>query len=45
MTSTPAPQPIPDRYPRVTPFIVVEGADRAIEFYAEPVGAALMGQG
>ena len=39
MTSTPAPPPIPDRYRRVTPFIVVEGAARAIEFYTDAFGA------
>jgi PhnB protein len=39
MTSTPAPQPIPDRYRRVTPFIVVDSAAKAIEFYTEVFGA------
>ena len=39
MTSTPAPQPIPDGYHRITPFIVVEGASEAMAFYAEAFGA------
>jgi PhnB protein len=39
MATTPTPQPIPDRYRRVTPFIVVDGAAAAIEFYAEVFGA------
>lgn len=39
MTSTPTPEPIPDRYRRVTPFIVVEGAAEALDFYAEVFGA------
>jgi PhnB protein len=40
MASTPKPQPIPDRYRRVTPALVVDGATRALEFYAEVFGAA-----
>lgn len=32
-------KPIPDGYPRVTPTVVVEGAVRAMEFYAEVFGA------
>jgi PhnB protein len=39
MASTPKPQPIPDRYRRVTPVLVVEGAANALEFYAEVFGA------
>ena len=39
MASTPTPQPIPDRYRRVTPVLVVEGAAKALEFYAEVFGA------
>lgn len=39
MATTPTPQPIPDRYRRITPFIVVDGATRALEFYAEAFGA------
>jgi len=35
MASTPKPQPIPDRYRRVTPALVVDGAAQALEFYAE----------
>lgn len=33
------PKPIPDRYRRVTPALMVNGAARAIEFYAEVFGA------
>jgi PhnB protein len=33
------PNPIPARYRRVTPALVVNGAARAIEFYAEVFGA------
>jgi PhnB protein len=33
------PNPIPTRYRRVTPALVVNGAARAIEFYAEVFGA------
>jgi PhnB protein len=39
MASTPRPQPIPDRYRRVTPVLVVDGAAQALEFYAEVFGA------
>jgi PhnB protein len=39
MASTPEPQPIPDRYRRVTPALVVDGATKALEFYAEVFGA------
>jgi PhnB protein len=39
MASTPKPQPIPDRYRRVTPALVVEGAAKALEFYADVFGA------
>jgi PhnB protein len=39
MASTPKPQPIPDRYRRITPFIVVDGAAKALGFYAEAFGA------
>jgi PhnB protein len=39
MTSTPKPQPLPDRYRRVTPALVVDGATNALEFYAEAFGA------
>jgi PhnB protein len=39
MTSTPPPEPIPDGYRRITPFIVVEGAAEAMAFYAAAFGA------
>lgn len=39
MASTPKPPPIPDRYRRVTPALVVDGAAEALEFYAEVYGA------
>ena len=39
MASTPTPQPIPDRYRRVTPALVVDGAAKALEFYAEVFGS------
>jgi PhnB protein len=39
MASTPKPPPIPDGYRRVTPALVVEGAAKALEFYAEVFGA------
>jgi PhnB protein len=32
--------PIPESYPRVTPCLVVRGAAKALEFYAEVFGAA-----
>jgi PhnB protein len=31
--------PIPDRYPRVTPYLIVDGAEAAIAFYSEVFGA------
>jgi PhnB protein len=33
------PNPIPDRYRRVTPALVVDGAAKALEFYAQVFGA------
>jgi PhnB protein len=39
MTSVSRPSPIPDRYRRVTPCLVVDGAAKALEFYAEVFGA------
>jgi PhnB protein len=39
MTSVSRPSPIPDRYRRVTPCLVVDGAAKALEFYAELFGA------
>jgi PhnB protein len=35
MAPTAKPNPIPDRYRRVTPAVVVNGGVRALEFYAE----------
>jgi PhnB protein len=32
-------KPIPDGYPRVTPYLVVEGASEAIDFYKKVLGA------
>jgi PhnB protein len=32
-------QPIPEGYPRLTPYLCVDGAARAIEFYTEVLGA------
>src|SRR3982750_1175207 len=32
-------KPIPDGYPQVTPYLIVDGADRAIEFYISVFGA------
>jgi PhnB protein len=31
-------QPIPEAYPRVTPYLCVDGASAAIEFYAQVLG-------
>ena len=39
MTSTPTPVPIPENYRRVTPCLIVQGAAKALEFYAEVFGA------
>jgi PhnB protein len=39
MEPTTTPPPIPDRYRRVTPALVVEDAAKALEFYAEVFGA------
>jgi PhnB protein len=39
MAPTNTPPSIPDRYRRVTPALVVEGAAKALEFYAEVFGA------
>lgn len=33
-------RPIPDGYPRVTPYLIVAGASAAIEFYTSVLGAA-----
>ena len=32
-------KPIPDGYPRVTPYLIVDGASEAIEFYSKVLGA------
>ena len=32
-------QPIPDGYPQVTPYLCVDGAAAAIDFYCEVFGA------
>jgi PhnB protein len=34
------PDPIPEGYPRVTPYLIVDGAGSAIEFYASVLGAS-----
>jgi PhnB protein len=39
MTTAPRPNPIPDRYRRITPCLIVRGAGKALEFYAEVFGA------
>lgn len=39
MSQTAKPKPIPDRYRRVTPALVVDGAAKALEFYAAAFGA------
>src|ERR1700674_4915791 len=32
-------KPIPDDYPRVTPYLIVDGASAAIDFYSSVFGA------
>jgi PhnB protein len=32
-------KPIPDGYPRVTPYLIVDGANSAIDFYSKVLGA------
>jgi PhnB protein len=39
MASTAKPSPIPDSYRRVTPCLVVRGAAKALQFYADVFGA------
>jgi PhnB protein len=39
MTGPAKPNPIPDTYRRVTPCLVVQGAAKALDFYAEVFGA------
>ena len=34
------PDPIPEGYPRVTPYLIVDGAASAIDFYASVLGAS-----
>jgi PhnB protein len=34
------PKPIPDSYPRVTPALVLRGANKALEFYAQVFAAS-----
>ena len=36
-------QPIPDHYPRVTPYLHVDGAAEAIDFYTKVLGASQRG--
>ena len=36
-------KPIPDGYPRVAPYLIVDGATEAIEFYTSVLGAAQRG--
>lgn len=36
-------QPIPDGYPRVTPYLIVDGAADAIDFYSSVLGASQRG--
>jgi PhnB protein len=40
MAATAKPNPIPDTYRRVTPCLVVRGAAKALDFYAEVFGAS-----
>ena len=40
MTAADKPSPIPDTYRRVTPCLVVQGAAKALDFYAHVFGAA-----
>jgi PhnB protein len=39
VASSAKPKPIPDRYRRVTPALIVNGGARALEFYAQVFGA------
>jgi PhnB protein len=34
------PDPIPEGYPRVTPYLIVDGGTRAIDFYTSVLGAS-----
>jgi PhnB protein len=40
MTAAGKPNPIPDTYRRVTPCLVVQGAAKALDFYADVFGAS-----
>jgi PhnB protein len=40
MTASARPEPIPDSYRRVTPCLTVQGAAKALEFYAAVFGAS-----
>lgn len=33
-------QPVPEGYPRVTPYLIVDGASAAMEFYTQALGAS-----
>lgn len=33
-------QPVPEGYPRVTPYLIVDGASAAMEFYTQVLGAS-----
>ena len=37
---SPSVKPIPDGYPRVSPYLVVDGAAQAIDFYTQVLGAS-----
>ena len=37
-------KPIPDNYPRVTPYLYIDGAAEAIEFYEKVLGAKVRGR-
>ena len=38
------PKAIPDNYPRVTPYLIVDGAGDAIDFYTKVLGASQRGR-
>ena len=39
MTQSGKPNPIPERYRRITPALIVDGGQKALEFYAQVFGA------
>ncbi len=41
---SPSVKPIPDNYPRVTPYLIVDGAAQAIDFYTQVLGATERGR-